>query len=109
MTGMPRALRLCRAALIHLIGVLPLAVADAQQPTISPAIDFKWQEKEVPIRDGNGVDWSGSTFCALTRVEFLSSRGSFPSCKVRRDPAMGWVISTGSRYLQECSVVCWKQ
>ena len=102
----PAAIQLSLAALMILGAVIwPEPALRAQQPIVSPTIDFKWQTEEVPIKDSSGVDWSGSTFCALTNVEFLGGRGSYGACNVRRDSKMGWVISTGiNKYVQKCSV-----
>ena len=102
--------RLYLATLIIIFGInWPLHRLQAQQPIVSPKIDFRWQTEEVPIKDSSGIDWSGSTFCALTSVQFLGGRQSFGECNVRRDPKLGWMISTGvNKYAQKCSVVCWK-
>jgi hypothetical protein len=109
MSYAPAAVRLAPVALIHAAIILLSPAVRAQHPTISPTIDFEWQTQEVPIKDGHGVDWSGSTLCALTSVQFLGGRQSFGECNVRRDPKIGWVISTGThKYVQKCSVVCLK-
>ncbi len=85
----------------------------AQQPTISPSIDFFSQPTEVPVKTNDGVDWSDSAFCALSRVEIMTASagsGRFGMCRIRHDQNLGWVISTGPfKYLQSCSVICWKQ